>query len=101
MNDLEPYVREAGTGPAVVCTHSNASSSAQWRGLIDLLAPQFHVLAPDLYDSGKSPSWPSDRVIGLRDEVALIEPVLARADDSRGPARRWRWSDIRTAPRSP
>jgi pimeloyl-ACP methyl ester carboxylesterase len=32
-----------------------------------------------LYDAGKSPEWPSDRVITLRDEVALIEPVLARA----------------------
>jgi pimeloyl-ACP methyl ester carboxylesterase len=46
---------------------------------MDLLAPKFHVLAPDLYGSGKSPEWPSDRIIGLLDEVALIEPVLARA----------------------
>ena len=28
---------------------------------------------------GKSPQWPSDRVITLRDEVALVEPLLARA----------------------
>jgi pimeloyl-ACP methyl ester carboxylesterase len=76
---LEPFVREAGTGPGVVCTHSNASTSGQWRGLMDLLAPQFHVLAPDSYDAGKSPRWPSDRIIHLQDEVALIEPVLARA----------------------
>jgi pimeloyl-ACP methyl ester carboxylesterase len=46
---------------------------------MDLLSPRFHVLAPDCYGSGKSPEWPSDRVIRLRDEVALIEPVLARA----------------------
>jgi pimeloyl-ACP methyl ester carboxylesterase len=75
----QPFVREAGTGPGVVCLHANASSSAQWRALIDLLAPARHVMAPDLYDSGKSPAWPSDRIIGLRDEVALIEPVLERA----------------------
>jgi pimeloyl-ACP methyl ester carboxylesterase len=31
------------------------------------------------YGSGKSPEWPSDRVISLRDEVALIEPILTRA----------------------
>ena len=79
MHQLEPYFRDAGTGPGVVCTHSNASTSGQWRGLMDLLAPRFRVLAPDSYDSGKSPQWPSDRVISLRDEVALIEPVLARA----------------------
>lgn len=79
IEQLEPYYREAGTGSGVVCIHSSASSSGQWRGLIDLLAPEFHVLAPDSYDSGKGPHWPSDRVIRLRDEVDLLEPVLARA----------------------
>lgn len=75
----QPFVREAGAGSGVVCLHSNASTSGQWRALIDELAPGFHVLAPDSYDAGKSPSWPSDRTISLRDEVALIAPVLARA----------------------
>jgi pimeloyl-ACP methyl ester carboxylesterase len=77
--ELEPFFREAGTGPSVVCLHSNASTSGQWRGLMDRLAPKFHVLAPDSYGSGKSPEWPSDRIIRLSDEVELIEPVLARA----------------------
>jgi pimeloyl-ACP methyl ester carboxylesterase len=75
----EPFCREAGAGPGVVCIHANASNSAQWRGLMDLLAPKFHVFAPDSYGSGKSPEWPSDRVITLRDEAALLEPVFARA----------------------
>ena len=75
----EPYCREAGAGPGVVCLHSNASTSSQWRGLMDLLAPKFRVLAPDSYGAGKSPAWPSDRVIRLQDEAALIEPVLQRA----------------------
>jgi len=46
---------------------------------MDRLAPTFHVLAPDSYGAGKSPEWPSDQSIRLLDEVALIEPVLARA----------------------
>jgi len=75
----EPFFREAGTGPGVVCLHANASTSGQWRGLMDRLAPRFRVLAPDSYGAGKSPDWPSDRTIRLLDEVALIEPVLARA----------------------
>ena len=79
LHQLEPFCREAGTGPGVVCIHANASTSGQWRGLMDLLAPQFRVLAPDAYGSGKSPEWPSDRIIRLRDEVAFLEPVLARA----------------------
>ena len=76
---IEPFFREAGTGPGVVCIHSNASTSGQWRGLMELLAPRFRVFAPDSYDAGKSPHWPSDRVIQLRDEVALIESVLEKA----------------------
>jgi pimeloyl-ACP methyl ester carboxylesterase len=79
MRAPEPFFREAGTGPGVVCIHANASSSGQWRGLMDLLAPRFRVFAPDSYDSGKSPHWPSDRTIRLRDEAELIEPVLAKA----------------------
>jgi pimeloyl-ACP methyl ester carboxylesterase len=76
---VEPFFREAGSGPGVVCFHPNASTSGQWRGLMERLAPRFHVLAPDLYDSGNGPHWPSDRVIRLADEAALVEPVLAKA----------------------
>jgi pimeloyl-ACP methyl ester carboxylesterase len=78
LTDL-PSVREGGAGPGVVCLHSNASTSGQWRGLIERLSPSWHVLAPDSYGAGKSPDWPSDRVIRLADEVDLIEPVLGRA----------------------
>ncbi len=46
---------------------------------MDGLAPKFHVLAADSYGAGRSPGWPTDRPVFLRDEVALLEPVLARA----------------------
>ena len=77
-----PFFREAGTARrGVVCLHANASTSAQWRALMDLLAPRFRVLAPDLYGSGKSPPRPKGRPVGLRDEAAFLEPVFARAGD--------------------
>ncbi len=76
MTKPMPFAREAGTGPDVVCLHCNASSSSQWRDLMESLAPRFRVTAPDLYGSGKSADWPSDRTIQLKDEVAFIEPVL-------------------------
>lgn len=79
MQRPEPFFRESGTGPGVVCLHSNASNSAQWRGLMDLMATKFRVFAVDSYGSGKSPDWHSDRVISLGDEAAFIEPVLAKA----------------------
>jgi pimeloyl-ACP methyl ester carboxylesterase len=37
------------------------------------------VLAADGYGAGKGPAWPVDRVVRLGDEVALLEPVFARA----------------------
>jgi len=79
MSRPEAFFREAGAGPGVVCLHSNASHSGQWRELMDLLSPTCHVLAPDGYDAGKSPAWPVDQPMRLDDEVALLEPVLARA----------------------
>jgi pimeloyl-ACP methyl ester carboxylesterase len=75
------YFREAGAGPGVVCVHSNASSSGQWRALMDALRPKFLVLAPDSYGAGRSPSWPAGRKVTLRDEVALLEAAFARAGD--------------------
>ena len=81
MTQPNVYFREAGVGPGVVCLHSNASSSNQWRDLLDTLSPTYRVLAPDSYGAGKSADWASDRVIALKDEVAFIEPVLAAAGD--------------------
>lgn len=75
-----PNVRESGTGPEVVCIHSNASSSAQWRSLMDMLSGSHRILAPDCYGSGKSPDWHSDREIALQDEVNFLEPVFALAN---------------------
>jgi len=73
MPILNPYVREAGTGPGVVCIHSNASSSAQWRGLMELLSVNHRVLASDSYGSGKSPDWHSARTAS-----AMLCPPQAR-----------------------
>ena len=79
MRSIEPFFRDLGAGPGVVCMHANASSSSQWRALMDRLAPRFHVLASDGYGAGKGPPWPTDRTVTLGDEVALLEPVLTRA----------------------
>jgi len=49
MAAARAFVREAGAGPAVVCIHASASSSAQWRPLMDRLGGHFRTLAVDLY----------------------------------------------------
>jgi pimeloyl-ACP methyl ester carboxylesterase len=81
MAPARAYVREAGVGPAVVCIHASASSSAQWRPLTDRLVSRYRTLAVDLYGCGRSPRWPDERALSLADEVALLEPVLAEAGD--------------------
>jgi len=81
MQPLAPFVREAGSGPGVVCLHANASSSAQWSALTEILGRGFHVLAADSYGSGKSPPWPAERPLALDDEVELLEQVFARAGE--------------------
>lgn len=81
MSRLTPFFREAGAGTGVVCLHANASTSGQWRSLLETLSGKFHVLAADSYGSGKSPPSPTGRETSLRDEVTLLEPVFARAGD--------------------
>jgi len=82
MSIPQPFVRDSGVGPAVVCLHANASTSNQWRSLTELLSGTHRVLAPDLYGSGKSPEWISDGEPRLQDEIDLIAPVLAAAGGS-------------------
>ena len=79
MSVLTPFFREAGAGTGVVALHSNASVSAQWQPLIARLSPRYHVLAPDSLGAGRSPAWPTDRLVTLGDEVSLLEPVFVRA----------------------
>ena len=76
-----PHFREAGAGPSVVCLHASASSSGQWRALMERLAPRFRVLAVDLYGSGRTAPWPGDRPMYLDDQVALLGPVFQAAGD--------------------
>jgi pimeloyl-ACP methyl ester carboxylesterase len=76
---LTPYFIEAGGGSGVVCIHSNASVSAQWRSLMDRIFRDFHILAPDSLGAGKSPAWPGKQTASLSDEVELLRPVFKLA----------------------
>lgn len=81
MEPQAPYFREAGAGTSVVCIHSSASSSGQWRALMERLAHRFRVIAVDLYGSGKTAAWPQDQPMHLDDELALLSSVFRAAGD--------------------
>lgn len=76
MTPPTPFHRQAGHGRRVVCFHSNASHSGQWRALMDQLAPRFEVVAVDSYGAGKSPDFTEARDLQLADEVDLAQPLL-------------------------
>jgi pimeloyl-ACP methyl ester carboxylesterase len=77
-----PYVREVGAGIPVVCIHASASSSGQWRALMERLSDRFRVIAVDLYGSGKTQVWPEGRPMYLDDELVLLRPVFRAAGES-------------------
>ena len=79
MSNVIANFREEGSGSTVVCVHSSASSSSQWRTLMGSLSNRFRVVAMDLYGYGKSPAWPGEHVLRLDDEIALMAPILETA----------------------
>ena len=76
-----PFVHEAGSGPSVVCLHSNAASSSQWLELSATLAPRYRVLAPDLWGSGRSPRPQPGMLPMIGDEIDLVGPVFRAAGE--------------------
>lgn len=76
---IEPFVRDNGNGPTVICLHASASSSAQWRALTERLSERFRVLAVDLYGCGRTAAWTQPGSLTLDDEVALLDPVWRSA----------------------
>jgi len=75
------YFREVGSGPAVLCLHCSASTSGQWRPLMEQLAGRYRVIAPDLYGCGKSPAWPGERPMWIDDQIALLASAFERAGE--------------------
>jgi len=68
-------LRIEGHGPPIVLLHSSMSSKSQWRELIESLRDRYRLIAIDLLGYGES-AMPGDGY-RLRDEVSLVESVLA------------------------
>jgi pimeloyl-ACP methyl ester carboxylesterase len=77
-----PYVREAGSGPAVVLLHAGGAHSGQWRALMERLAGRFRVLACDMSGYGRSPALPAEVRYTLDEEVGFLAPVFEAAGEA-------------------
>ncbi|NIS15134.1 MAG: alpha/beta hydrolase [candidate division Zixibacteria bacterium] len=81
MRNLKLYTNHYGEGLTVICLHSSASTSKQWRALIDKLADNYHVIAPDLYGYGQSPVWNGGLQMSLDQEVSLLEHLFEQQEE--------------------
>lgn len=85
------HVRQIGRGYPLVLLHGWPETSYCWRKLMPLLAPLFHVIAPDLRGFGDSdkPDGPYDKRTVANDILAIVrhlgyERVLLAGHDIGG-----------------
>lgn len=70
---------EQGRGEPVLLLHSSASSSAQWRALIERLSGRCCVIAPDLHGYGGTAPWGGRGPFRLAHEAQIVCALLGRA----------------------
>src|SRR6185436_5572150 len=68
---------EQGRGEPVLLLHSSASSSGQWRSLIDSLRDRYRVFAPDFYGCGGTGNWRGG-CFTLADDAEIARALLNR-----------------------
>lgn len=74
---LRVHVAEAGGGPPVLLLHGWPQHWYMWRGVIERLAPQFRLIAPDLRGFGwtEAPGSGYDAETFAADQVALLDAL--------------------------
>ena len=77
LDDTTLSYVHTGSGTPVLCLHSSAGSSVQWKRLGAELEGHYHVLAPDLHGHGGTSPWGQSRTMRLSDEVALLMPLVS------------------------
>lgn len=65
-------------GPPVVLIHSGSNSAAQWNDVAARLADRHQVLAPDLYNCGKTSAWPGPGPLTYDAEAELVLALIGR-----------------------
>jgi len=73
------FYREAGAGEPIVLLHCSSGSSGAWMPVVNHLAQDYRVLAPDLLGYGRSAPWPRDAPLRPDAELGIVEALLNRA----------------------
>jgi pimeloyl-ACP methyl ester carboxylesterase len=77
---IEIAYLDRGEGPAVIVGHCSAASHKEWLPLIERLAPDWHVFAPDFIGYGRSGAWPEDRVYTGRADIDVLLDLANKVD---------------------
>jgi pimeloyl-ACP methyl ester carboxylesterase len=74
---LRVHVAEAGDGPPVLLLHGWPQHWYMWRDVIERLAPQFRLIAPDLRGFGwtEAPGHGYDAETFAADQIALLDAL--------------------------
>ena len=70
------FYREAGAGEPIVLLHCSSGSSGAWAPVMNNLAQDYRVLAPDLLGYGRTAPWPRNAPLGPDAELGLVEALL-------------------------
>ena len=86
LGDIAYHYVEAGTGPVLVLLHGWPQTWYAWRHVIDILAPHFRVIAPDLRGLGVSsrPVSGYDKATISNDVVRLLDRLGVTTFDLAG-----------------
>ncbi|MDH3453410.1 MAG: alpha/beta hydrolase, partial [Gammaproteobacteria bacterium] len=83
VDTVQYYFRENGrSGPLVILGHSDASSSAQWRSLMEDLGGEFRLRAFDTAGQGRSHPWPEEQPYSIAAESRIVD-ALAESETAR------------------
>ena len=63
---------DQGKGPLVIIAHCSSASHREWLPLIEELAPEWRVLAPDFIGYGQSDAWPEGKVFTGQADLAVL-----------------------------
>ncbi|RZU02844.1 alpha/beta fold hydrolase BchO [Rivibacter subsaxonicus] len=69
-----------GEGPTLLLLHGTGASTHSWRGLLPLLAPRFHLIAPDLPGHAFSATPASGAQMSLPGMARALAALLATLD---------------------
>jgi len=70
------FYREAGAREPIVLLHCSSGSSGAWMPVVNHLAQDYRVLAPDLLGYGRSAPWPRDALLRPDAELGIVEALL-------------------------